>query len=135
MIVQPASEKVGNARRSRRMAEATLVQQLLHQANLKLDRLPPTRAAAGSPRQHLDRTIDSPGGRADRERFGLYYVGLYLVGRTDETRLGYLRASTGKTGQQMVAQDVRSGWWRLHGGLVHRKQAILPRRGRQREPH
>ena len=43
-----------------------------------------------------------------RERFGLYYVGLYLVDRTDGSgKWAVLRAGTGEAGRQMVAKGRR----------------------------
>ncbi len=89
------------------------VQQLLHQANLKLDRRALQLQAAAEvsratssildPNELIHQVVE-----LTRERFGMYYVGLYLVDRTDETRKwARLRAATGEAGRQMVAQGRR----------------------------
>jgi len=111
------------------IAEETLVQQLLHQANLKLDRRALQLQAAAEVSRATGSILDPDElihqvVELTRERFGLYYVGLYLVGRTDETRKwGYLRAGTGEAGRQMVAQgrkievggDSMVGWCIANG--------------------
>lgn len=93
--------------------EAIEVQQLLHQANLKLDRRALQLQAAAEvsratssildPNELIHQVVE-----LTRERFGMYYVGLYLVDQTDETRKwAVLRAATGEAGRQMVAQGRR----------------------------
>ncbi len=90
--------------------EAAQVQQLLHQANLKLDRRALQLQAAAEvsratssildPNELIHQVVE-----LTRERFGMYYVGLYLVDRTGDTRKwAVLRAATGEAGRQMVAQ-------------------------------
>ena len=100
------------------------MQQLLHQANLKLDRRALQLQAAAEvsrafgsilePDELIHQVVE-----LTRERFGLYYVGLYLVDRSDETRAwAVLRAGTGEAGRQMEAQarrikvggDTMVGW-------------------------
>ena len=87
--------------------------QLLHQANLKLDRralqlqaAAEVSRATGSildPDELIQQVVE-----LTRERFGLYYVGLYLVDQTDGTgKWAVLRAGTGEAGRQMVAQGRR----------------------------
>lgn len=96
-----------------RAAEATEVQQLLHQANLKLDRRALHLQAAAEvsratssilePDELIHQVVE-----LTRERFGMYYVGLYLVERTAAARKwAVLRAATGEAGRQMVAQGRR----------------------------
>lgn len=93
--------------------EAEQVQQLLHQANLKLDRRALQLQAAAEvsratssildPNELIHQVVE-----LTRERFGMYYVGLYLVDRTGDTRKwAVLRAATGEAGRQMVAQGRR----------------------------
>jgi PAS domain S-box-containing protein len=87
--------------------------QLLHQASVKLDRralqleaAAEVSRATGSildPDELIQQVVE-----LTRERFGLHYVGLYLVDQTDETRKwAVLRAGTGEAGQRMVAQGRR----------------------------
>jgi|GEM_PF-721483 len=94
-------------------AAAQVQQQLLHQANLKLDRraiqlqaAAEVSRATGSilePDELIHQVVE-----LTRERFGLYYVGLYLVDQTDSTRQwATLRAGTGEAGRQMVAKGRR----------------------------
>jgi PAS domain S-box-containing protein len=100
------------------------VQQLLHQANLKLDRRALQLQAAAEVSRALGSILEPDElihqvVELTRERFGLYYVGLYLVDRSDETRAwAVLRAGTGEAGRQMEAQarrikvggDTMVGW-------------------------
>ncbi len=94
-------------------AEATQVEQLLHQANLKLDRRALLLQAAAEvsrvtgsildPDELIQQVVE-----LTRERFGLYYVGLYLVDWSDGTgRWAVLRAGTGEAGRKMVAEGRR----------------------------
>ena len=87
--------------------------QLLHQANVKLDRralqlqaAAEVSRATGSildPDELIQQVVE-----LTRERFGLYYVGLYLVDPTDGAgKWAALRAGTGEAGRQMVAQGRR----------------------------
>ena len=87
--------------------------QLLHQANLKLDRrcssfrqrlrFPASTGSILDPDELIHQVVE-----LTRERFGLYYVGLYLVDQTDGAgRWAVLRAGTGEAGRQMVAQGRR----------------------------
>lgn len=93
--------------------EADLVQQLLHQARLKLDRRALLLQAAAEVSRATGSILDPDEliqqvVKLTRERFGLYYVGLYLVDQTDETRKwAVLRAGTGEAGRQMVARGRR----------------------------
>ena len=100
------------------------MQQLLHQANLKLDRRALQLQAAAEVSRALGSILEPDElihqvVELTRERFGLYYVGLYLVDRSDETRAwAVLRAGTGEAGRQMEAQarrikvggDTMVGW-------------------------
>lgn len=92
------------------------IQAQLLQANLKLDRralqlqaAAEVSRATGSildPDELIQQVVE-----LTRERFGLYYVGLYLVERADDPReaprWAVLRAGTGEAGQQMVADGRR----------------------------
>ena len=59
-----------------------------------------------------------------RERFGLYYVGLFLVEREKTTRMepkwAVLRAGTGEAGRKMVADAIKSRWMaiRMSAGVL-----------------
>ena len=87
--------------------------QLLHQANLKLDRRALQLQAAAEVSRATGSILDPDElihqvVELTRERFGLYYVGLYLVDQTDGAgKWAVLRAGTGETGRQMVAQGRR----------------------------
>jgi PAS domain S-box-containing protein len=93
------------------------VAQLLQQANAELDRralllqaAAEVSRATGSildPDELIQQVVD-----LTRERFSLYYVGLYLVDQTGEVdgrpgRWAVLRAGTGEAGRQMVAAGRR----------------------------
>ncbi len=93
--------------------ETRQVQQLLRQAYLKLDRralqlqaAAEVSRATGSildPDELIQQVVE-----LTRERFGLYYVGLYLLDQADKTRRwAVLRAGTGEAGRQMVARGRR----------------------------
>ena len=94
-----------NSSRSRR--------RLLHQANLKLDRRALQLQAAAEVSRATGSILDPDElihqvVELTRERFGLYYVGLYLVDQTDGAgKWAVLRAGTGETGRQMVAHGRR----------------------------
>ncbi|MCX6029324.1 MAG: PAS domain-containing protein [Chloroflexi bacterium] len=107
--------------------------QLLHQANLKLDRralqlqaAAEVSRATGSilePDELIHQVVE-----LTRERFGLYYVGLYLVDRTDDTReWAVLRAGTGEAGRQMEAQArrIRVGGDSMVGWCIANRQYRL----------
>ena len=87
--------------------------QLLHQANLKLDRRALQLQAAAEVSRATGSILDPDElihqvVELTRERFGLYYVGLYLVDQTDGAgKWAVLRAGTGETGRQMVAHGRR----------------------------
>jgi PAS domain S-box-containing protein len=87
--------------------------QLLHQANLKLDRRALQLQAAADVSRATGSILDPDElihqvVELTRERFGLYYVGLYLVDQTDGSgKWAVLRAGTGETGRQMVAHGRR----------------------------
>ena len=87
--------------------------QLLHQANLKLDRRALQLQAAAEVSRATGSILDPDElihqvVELTRERFGLYYVGLYLVDQTDGAgKWAVLRAGTGEAGRQMVAQGRR----------------------------
>ena len=101
------------SRASAQDAASAQVQQLLHQANLKLDRRALLLQAAAEVSRATGSILDPDEliGQVvelTRERFGLYYVGLYLVDQTgDAGRWAVLRAGTGEPGRQMVAQGRR----------------------------
>ncbi len=89
------------------------MQELLYQANLKLDRRALQLQAAAEvsrvtgsildPNELIHQVVE-----LTRERFGMYYVGLYLMDQNDDTRQwAVLRAGTGEAGRQMVAQERR----------------------------
>ena len=107
--------------------------QLLHQANLKLDRralqlqaAAEVSRATGSildPDELIQQVVE-----LTRERFGLYYVGLYLVDQTDGTgQWAALRAGTGEAGRQMVAQGRRIvvGGGSMIGWCIAERQSRL----------
>ena len=87
--------------------------QLLRQANLKLDRRAIQLQAAAEVSRATGSILDPDElihqvVELTRERFGLYYVGLYLVDQTDDSgKWAVLRAGTGETGRQMVAHGRR----------------------------
>ena len=60
-----------------------------------------------------------------RERFGLYYVGLFLLEETGEWAV--LRAGTGKAGQEMLAQEhkLRVGGESMIGQCVAQGRALI----------
>ncbi len=103
------------AKREIEQREATnlVQQQLLQQANAKLDRralqlqaAADVSRATGSildPDELIQQVVD-----LTRERFDLYYVGLYLVEAAHENgRWAVLRAGTGEEGRQMIASGRR----------------------------
>ena len=87
--------------------------QLLRQANLKLDRRAVQLQAAAEVSRATGSILDPDElirqvVELTRERFGLYYVGLYLVDQADGVgKWAVLRAGTGEAGRQMVAQGRR----------------------------
>src|SRR5512145_627986 len=92
-------------------------QQLLQQANAKLDRRALLLQAAAEVSRATGSILD-PGELIQQvvdlthERFSLYYVGLYLVDQTGEVdgqpgKWAVLRAGTGGAGRQMVAAGRR----------------------------
>ena len=114
-------------------ATAEQVLQLLHQANLKLDRralllqaAAEVSRATGSildPDELIQQVVE-----LTRERFGLYYVGLYLVDQADETRQwAVLRAGTGEAGRRMVAQGrrIETGGDSMVGWCIANRQSRL----------
>ncbi len=92
---------------------ANQVEQLLHQANLKLDRRALLLQAAAEVSRATGSILDPDDliqqvVELTRERFGLYYVGLYLVDWSDGVgRWAVLRAGTGEAGRKMVAEGRR----------------------------
>ena len=117
----------------RRGAPGQLSQELLRQANLKLDRQALLLQAAAEVSRATGSILDPDELMAQvveltRERFGLYYVGLYLVDPTDETRRwAVLRAGTGEAGRQMVAagRRVEIGGDSLVGRCIATRQYCL----------
>jgi PAS domain S-box-containing protein len=136
MIYRSIAEQEAFFRQSRqanweieqRIATDRLQQQRLRQANLKLDRRALQLQAAAEvsrvtgsildPDKLIHQVVD-----LTRERFGLYYVGLFLVDQTGEQtgekgKWAVLRAGTGEAGRQMVKQgrkievggDTTVGW-------------------------
>jgi PAS domain S-box-containing protein len=96
-----------------RLAADQVQQQLLQQANAKLDRralqlqaAAEVSRATGSildPDELIQQVVD-----LTRERFDLYYVGLYLIDPSQEGgRWAVLRAGTGEEGRYMVANGRR----------------------------
>lgn len=113
--------------------ETDLVQQLLYQANLKLDRRALLLQAAAEVSRATGSILDPDElihqvVELTRERFGLYYVGLYLVDQTDEQRKwAVLRAGTGEAGRCMVAtgRKVEVGGNTSVGWCIANKQSRL----------
>jgi PAS domain S-box-containing protein len=116
-----------------RVAADRKQQQLLQQANDKLDRralqlqaAAEVSRATGSildPDELIQQVVD-----LTRERFDLYYVGLYLIDPTQQGgRWAVLRAGTGEEGRQLVATgrrievggDSMVGWC-----IAHRQSRI-----------
>lgn len=96
-----------------RAAAERAQQQLLQQANLKLDRRALQLQAAAEVSRATGSILDSDEliqqvVELTRERFGLYYVGLYLVDFAHEAgRWAVLRAGTGEAGRKMLAEGRR----------------------------
>ncbi len=113
--------------------ETDQVQQLLRQAHLKLDRRALLLQAAAEVSRATGSILDPDEliqqvVTLTRERFGLYYVGLYLVDRADETRTwAVLRAGTGEAGRQMVARGrrIEIGGGSSVGWCIANKQSRL----------
>ena len=115
------------------MAAERAQQQLLQQANLKLDRRALQLQAAAEVSRATGSILDSDEliqqvVELTRERFGLYYVGLYLVDFANEAgRWAVLRAGTGEAGRKMMAEgrrievggDSMVGWC-----IAHRQSRI-----------
>ncbi len=98
------------------MAKLIETQRLLHQANLKLDHRALQLQAAAEVSRATSSILDPDElihqvVELTRERFGMYYVGLYLVDRLGEHSNGgqwaILRAGTGDAGRKMVEQGRR----------------------------
>ncbi|MCX7707373.1 MAG: PAS domain-containing protein, partial [Anaerolineae bacterium] len=128
-------------------AEASLVQQLLYQANLKLDRRALLLQAAAEVSRATGSILDPDElihqvVELTRERFGLYYVGLYLVDQTDEQRKwATLRAGTGEAGRLMVEAGRRveiggdtSVGWCIANKQSRLEQNIREETARQKNP-
>ena len=138
MVYRNVAEQEGFFRQSRqaqreieqRMVTDQAQQHLLHQANQKLDRralqlqaAAEVSRASGSildPDELIQQVVE-----VTRERFDMYYVGLYLVASDEQGEAGnwaVLRAGTGEAGRQMVAQgrrievggDATVGWCIAH---------------------
>ncbi|MDY7077605.1 MAG: GAF domain-containing protein [Chloroflexota bacterium] len=62
-----------------------------------------------------------------RERFGLYYVGLFLLDEEEEGRSAVLRAGTGEAGQEMLARGhkLEMGGESMIGQCVARAEARI----------
>ncbi len=99
------------------LTNAIDVAQLLQQANLKLERAALQLQAAAEVSRATGSILDPDEliqqvVKLTCERFGLYYVGLYLVDQTGEVdghpgKWAVLRAGTGEAGRQMVANGRR----------------------------
>ena len=96
-----------------RVATERAQQQLLQQANQKLDRRALQLQAAAEVSRATGSILDSDElihqvVELTRERFGLYYVGLYLVDFTHEAgRWAVLRGGTGEAGRKMMVEGRR----------------------------
>ena len=105
--------KQANWEIEQRVAAERAQQQLLQQANLRLDRRALQLQAAAEVSRATGSILDSDEliqqvVELTRERFGLYYVGLYLVDFAHEAgRWAVLRGGTGEAGRKMMAQGRR----------------------------
>ena len=122
-----------------RVAAERAQQQLLQQANLKLDRRALQLQAAAEVSRATGSILDSDElirqvVELTRERFGLYYVGLYLVdfaheaGRWAVLRGWHRRSRTEDDGERPPDRSRR----RFDGGLVHCPSTVAHRRACQR---
>jgi PAS domain S-box-containing protein len=121
--------------------------QLLHQASLKLDRRALQLQAAAEVSRATGSILDPDEliqqvVALTRERFGLYYVGLYLIDHADGSdKWAVLRAGTGEAGRQMVAQgrriqvdgDSMVGWCIAHR-QSHLEENVTEEAARQKNP-